>query len=171
MPEADYRLTAVTCRGGRAGPLAAISLCIMLLNLGACEVKPTVRTIAADVRLDGEWTVIEPQPPLEVSERVQQISIGMDNAVDWGIRPEQAAFVMPDGSLINIEVELEAEDGRRFLLDTVSVGPGLSFSYLPEDVTPSQSRLPPEARFTTVRIRSDKALDAGPVEWICYTNF
>jgi len=157
--------------GHRFNVAASAILCCLWLGSGGCEVRPIVRTIADDVHLDDAWTELHADPPLEVQRRIQTISIGIPNVADWGIRPDSASFVTPDGSTIKIDVELVAEDGRRFHLDSVGLGPGLTFTRVPEDMDGDEPSLPADARFPIVRVRSDTPLAGGPVQWICITNF
>ena len=133
--------------------------------------KPTVRAIAEEVRIGTEWSEIHPEPPLEVSKQVQRVTIEVPDVADWDVRPDSGAFVTPDGTPIRIEVELIGADGARFSLDSLGLGPGLTFSYLPAGAEPQGSRLPPSMKFNTVRLRSDTPLEAGRVSWICITNY
>ena len=132
--------------------------------------KPTLRPIAEKIHIDREWSEIHPQPPLEVSKQVQRVSIEVPDVADWDIRPADGSFVTPDGTPVKIEVELIAADGARFSLDSIGLGPGLTFSYLPAGAAPRGSRLPPSKKFKTVRLRSDMPIEAGRVSWICITN-
>lgn len=133
--------------------------------------KPVVRSIAEEIHIDHEWSEIHPNPPLEVSRQIQRISIEVPDIADWDMRPEHASFVMPDGTPVKIDVELVAEDGTRYLLDSVGLGPGLTFSYLPPEPGDGGSRLPPDLKFSTMRVRSDTPLAGGRVTWICITNY
>ncbi len=153
-----YRSTKVICL-------------FVLLIFAGCNIKPTVRHIADSIQMDKEWTEIHPTPPLVVSEQVQSISIEMPNLPDWEIRPESASFVMPGGAEITVEVELVADDGTHFTLNSVGLGPGLMFSHRPQDPNPKAPQLPLGMAFTTVRMRSDKPIQGGRVMWICITNY
>jgi len=151
---------------------SAIAICLLVLFiLSGCNVKPTVRQIATSIQIDKEWAEIHPTPPLVVSEQVQSISIGMPDLPNWEIRPESASFVMPGGAAIKVEVELVTADGTHFALDSVGLGPGLMFSRRSQDPSPAASRLPVGMAFTRVRLRSDQPIQAGPVTWICITNY
>jgi hypothetical protein len=147
-----------------------ISLLCILILVG-CKMKPTVRQIADTIQINKGWTEIRPMPPLEVTEQVQRISIGVPDIQNWDIRPEDNTFVMPGGVAIKIEVELVAADGSSFMLQSLGLGPGLTFSYLPKGLGASASRLPKELRFASVRLRSDQPIQGGPVTWICVTNY
>lgn len=142
-----------------------------LLFFFGCNVKPTIYQIADSIQLDKSWIEIHPKPPLIVSEQVQNISIDIPKVSDWEIRPDSASFVMPDGQVVKIEVELVAIDGTHFSLDSVGLGPGLMFSRHPQDPNPTASRLPKGLAFTTVRVRSDRPIQGGRVAWICITNY
>lgn len=133
--------------------------------------KPIVRSIAETIQIDTEWREIHPDPPLEVSRQIQRISIDVPSVADWDLRPESASFLMPDGTSIKVEVELIAADGGRFVLDSVGLGPGLTFSRLPPEAGDVGSRFPEDMKFTTVRVRSDKPLQGGRITWICITNY
>jgi len=133
--------------------------------------KPSVRVIAERVHIDTGWSEIHPDPPLEVSKQVQRVSIEVPDVADWDVRPNDATFVRPDGTPIRIEVELIAADGTRFELASLGLGPGLTFSFLPPDTDASRSRLPPDMKFTALRMRSDAPFDGGRVSWICITNY
>lgn len=133
--------------------------------------KPTVRTIAEEVQLDSEWREIRPDPPLKVSRQTQRVAIEVPDVADWDMRPESASFVMPDGTPLKVDVELVAADGTRFVLDSIGLGPGLTFSYLPPESQAMESRFPKDMEFTTLRLRSDPPLQGGSVSWICITNY
>lgn len=139
--------------------------------IAGCNVKPTVRQIADSIKIDKDWTEIRPIPPLAVSEQIQSISIHIPNLADWQIRPEDSSFVMPDGRVVRIEVQLVSTDGEPFNLQSIGLGPGLMFSRRPENLNPTVSRLPKGKTFTTVRLRSDLPIQGGPVTWICITNY
>ena len=132
--------------------------------------RPDVRPIAEEIRIDREWSEIRPDPPLKVSEQVQSISIEVDLA-GWDMQPGEGLFVMPDGTPVRIDVELVAADGTRFALDSIGMGPGLTFSYLPPEIDARESSLPADKQFTTLRVRSDVPLEGGRVTWICITNY
>lgn len=159
-------------RNSRTGVMgAALTLLLCLLALGGCGMKPDIRTVADNLRIGPDWTELRPDPPLEVRERIQRIAIEVPGAAEWDIRPDTASFVTPAGQTVKVEVELVAADVSRFTLDSVGIGPGLTFSHLPADPDPTGSRLPPDRRFPTVRLRSDRPLEAARVSWICITNY
>lgn len=133
--------------------------------------RPAIRPIAEEIRIGQEWTEIHPEPPLEVSKQVQRVSIEVPDVADWDVRLDSGSFVTPDGTPVKIEVELIGADGTQFSLDSIGLGPGLTFSYLPADADQTGSRLPPSLKFKTVRLRSDTPLAAGRVSWICITNY
>ena len=133
--------------------------------------KPDVRPIAEQVRIEPEWNEIRPDPPLRASKRVQSISIAVSDFAEWDMRSGEGLFVMPDGTPLKIDVELIADDGTSFTLDSIGMGPGLVFSYLPPEADASGSRLPQDKTFTKIRMRSDVPLEGGQVNWICVTNY
>lgn len=151
--------------------LAMVIYIFCVLNLMGCNVKPTVRQIADSVQINNEWIEIRPIPPLEVSEQVQRISVEMPDTTNWDIRPETGSFVMPTGAEVKIEVELIAIDGSRFMLQSVGISSGLTFSYLPKELSPTASRLPQNMKFASVRFRSNQPIQGGSVNWICITNY
>ena len=139
--------------------------------VGGCGMKPDVRPIAERVRIGAEWSEIRVEPPLEVRKQVQRVSIEVADVADWDMHPDRGTFVRPDGTPVKIEVELVAGDGTRFALDSIGLGPGLTFSHLPDDPDATGSRLPPDLRFPIVRVRSDAPFEGGAVSWICITNY
>lgn len=145
-------------------------LCSFAL-LGGCGMRPEVRPIADRIRIDGEWSEIRIDPPLEVHKKVQRVSIAVDDPADWDMRPDRGTFVRPDGTPLKIEIELVAGDGSRFALDSIGLGPGLTFSRLPGEDGGSGSRLPPEETFPILRVRADPPFEGGEVSWICITNY
>ncbi|GAB4262277.1 MAG: hypothetical protein Kow0065_12940 [Methylomicrobium sp.] len=151
-------------------PVFSIVLFSLFMLMG-CNVKPTVRQIADNLRIDPTWTELHPNPPLVVSEQVQSITLDVPNVSEWDIVPDAASFVRPDGEAIKIEVELVATDGTSFKLESVGLGPGLKFSARPQSEDPRASRLPSDMSFKTVRFRSDRPIQVGKVTWICITNY
>jgi hypothetical protein len=153
-----------------ASAVGTFALCCAVACVG-CAMKPVVRVVADEVQLGGEWLEIRPDPPLEVSRQVQRISIDVPDVADWDMRPETASFVMPDGTAVKIDVELVATDGTRITLDSVGLGPGLTFSRRPAESGDAGSRISQDLEFSTIRLRSDTPLKAGRLEWICITNY
>jgi hypothetical protein len=151
-------------------PVGVLVVCCAIA-FGGCEMKPVVRVLAEEGQLGEEWLEIHPDPPLKVSRQVQRISIDVADVADWDMRLENASFVMPDGTPVKIDVELVATDGTRFTLDSVGLGPGLTFSRRPLETGSAGSRIPQDLEFSTVRLRSDAPLKAGKLEWICITNY
>lgn len=143
--------------------------CIYII--AGCNVKPVVRQISDTIQINKDWMEIRPTPPLEVSEQVQRISVEVADLPNWQIRSENNSFVTPDGITVKIDVELVASDGSRYMLESLGLGPGLTFSYLPQEPSATASRLPENMKFTSVRFRSDRPINGGRVTWICITNY
>lgn len=123
--------------------------------------------IAGPTIIPSEWQKLVPKKPLRVERQIQMIVMDLDKSIKmesagWGV-------VLPDGSVVEPEVELISDDGKTYELSH------RSFSWDPSTATTraefSLSDLPKDKAYREVRIRSDKTISVSRIYWRCYNQW
>ena len=143
------------------------ALCSLLLTL-SCSVYNKIypdldRDISGPVTITPEWFEITPKEPLKPEREVQ-------NVIVWFAIPYQTrhppALVFQDGAAITPEVQLIDQHGNVFNLRASAAGSsGLGYRCC-DGVF--DKGLPKDRTYRTVRVRSDKPIQASKIVWRCY---
>lgn len=129
------------------------------------------REIGREIEIGKEWTEITPPSPMIVSRRFQAITLKIDGA---RTNAKVDGIVLPDGSVVNPQVQISDADGnwydlfggsytvRNYNLDDDSSDIGTS------SFKARGSQLPADKNFIAVRIRSDIPFACRSVGWQNY---
>jgi hypothetical protein len=152
----------------KRGAFSLAAACCGLLLLLSCSVYNKLhpdldRVISGPATLSSEWLEIKPQEPLKPEREVQNVIIWF--AVPYTAR-QPPALVFEDGAAITPEVQLVDAGGNIFKLRT-SGGDSSGFAYTCCDGTYDR-RLPKDRTYRSVRIRSDRPIQASQIVWRCY---
>lgn len=128
------------------------------------------RVLAGRTELGSQAAAIELKPPLEVRNTVQYIALAIPGANQWRRGTASGELLTGDGSSVLIEVDLEAESGKRYALRSPSFGRELMFSHLVPNAPAGASDLPKSERFVRLWLRSIPPLTAQEVRWSDITN-
>jgi hypothetical protein len=115
--------------------------------------------------LDFNWREIKPQSLLHSRRQRQMIALDLDPS----IQPQVGgSLVLPDGSVVKVEVILIGSDGKTFELSQGAAfegndGTNLAYFYLFD--------LPKNMTFDTVRIRSSGVLPCKRIFWRDYNSW
>ena len=138
--------------------------CFWLLGFGGID-SAVVRPIVESAPLGPEWMVFALAPPLEVQRTGQKIRMRLPEIKDWV--KSGGPLILPDGSPIEITVELLDQGGQRFTLAPITLGALIGFGL----VTPEEGAgFFKNRRFTELRVRSSKPILAGNIDWYCWTG-
>lgn len=128
------------------------------------------RVLAGTTELVDTPAAIEIRPPLEVHNTVQYVALAIEGASKWRRGSEPGELLTGEGRRVAIRVELEAESGRRYVLDDASFGKDLMFSHVAADTPAGASDLPATERFVRLWLRADPPVTATQVRWSDITN-
>ena len=124
------------------------------------------REIAGNLSISSEWVEITPRPPLKARNRTQTVILYIDG-YKRDIADTRSQIIMPDGTVLNPEVEVIDEYGKVYPLRIGQwLSGGVGFS---RDSDPgSNSRFPQDRTYSKVRIRSAQPFKVVKVFWECY---
>ncbi len=128
------------------------------------------RVLAGTTLLGKTGVAIEIKPALEVRNTVQYVTLIVPAAGQWRSGSEPGALIDPNGKSQRITVELEAESGRRFLLDSPAFGRGLMFSRVDPATAPGAPDLPRSERFVRLHLKADPSMNVDEIQWQDLTN-
>ncbi len=144
---------------------------VMAIGYYSYSLKAKERVVVENVSLTQSWQEFTINPPLTVQkipyQNLQNIRLYVEDREKWDYQnlPKQA-FIMPDGTLASIDLELVDESGEVYMLDELSLGVGLGFTYLPEKSDSLFSNFPKDSRFSLLRIRSETPVEISKISWI-----
>ncbi|HEY0457818.1 MAG TPA: hypothetical protein VGC97_01625 [Pyrinomonadaceae bacterium] len=127
--------------------------------------------IASNVSISSEWTVIKPESPMKTKRDFQSVLLNIEGCKTHG---KKSDLILPDGTIVNPELEILDEYGNNYPLDSKS---GVVNNYDSESDTfelysagfsKKGGELPEDRVYTEVRIRSDKPFVASKIIWYNY---
>lgn len=139
--------------------LVAIVALTVLFYLGSFYywLRQSVREVASNVNISTDWLELAPQPRLKVTKHVQSLIVLVDG-YRRGNDDTRNQIPLPDGTLVNPEVEILDDSGKVYRLHPsrlVSAGVGYTADH----------SFPRDKSFVKIRIRSDKPFQASKILW------
>lgn len=137
--------------------------------------SPYVQIIAPSIEIGTQWKEIKIDPSLKVVKKIQSVYIEVPEIPKWDFEMDTDTnnnyFIDPQGKQIKIEMQLISKDGQIFTMNSIHLGPGLGFSYIPKgkDLV-NESRFPHDVIFDKMRVRSNQVFKGGQVKWSCYSR-
>lgn len=117
-----------------------------------------------------EWVEFHPERPLKAEKTIQFIVIDLEPPLQCDILGEGngpnrgKGILMPDGDVINPEVEVIDEFGNTFSLVWRGARGGLSS---PAYRLPYPNEFPQDRTYKVVRMRSPKPITSRAIYWFC----
>lgn len=118
--------------------------------------KQSDREIASGLSFGSDWVQILPKPPLRIQKHVQRLILIIDGDIQRSANfPGQ--FALPDGTLIDPELEIADEMGNTQRLESSICNSNICCGV----------QLPKDRVVTRVRIRSQNPFRCSRVIWEC----
>lgn len=117
-----------------------------------------------------EWVEFHPERPLKAEKTIQFVVVDLEpplkcDILGEGDGPDRGkGILMPDGDVINPEVEVVDQYGNTFSLVWRGARGGLSS---PAYRLPYPNELPQDREYKVVRIRSPKPIRCKAIYWLC----
>jgi hypothetical protein len=125
--------------------------------------------VASNLSISSDWTVIKPESPMKTRRDFQSVLLKIENSK----HNDKFDIILPDGTIVNPEVEISDEYGNTYRLNSKSA---FANNYDSESKTfelsyagfSKSGGLPEDRVYTEVRIRSDKPFVASKIIWHNY---
>jgi len=148
-----------------AALLCAITLCMQL----SCGQESYRVKLSDAVTVRNEWLEFHPQSSLKADKDIQMVVLDLESPFKYdfykeGVGPNSGmGILMPDGEVINPEIEIIDQDGNKFNL----VWSGARQTFSPVYSLPHPNQLPRDREYKTVRIRSPRPIKCKVIYWFC----
>src|ERR1051326_55679 len=124
--------------------------------------------ISGPVTIGVDWVELHPEPALKAEKDFQMIFLDLEpplkgDLYNEGKEPNKGkGILMPDGEVINPDIEVIDQYGNRFK-SVFSGGIGLKPTY---DL-PYPNKWPRDREYKTIRIRSPRPIKCKAIFWFC----
>jgi hypothetical protein len=124
--------------------------------------------ISGPITIGDEWIELHPEAPLKAEKTYQYVYLDLeppfkDDLYQEGKEPNKGkGILMPDGEVINPQIEVIDQNGNTFHLVY-----GGSIGFKPMYKAPSPNELPRDREYKTVRIRSPRPIKVKAIFWFC----
>jgi len=124
--------------------------------------------ISGPVNIEDKWVELKPEQPLKAEKTYQYVYLDLEPPFRSDLYKEGKGagkgkgILMPDGEVINPEIEVIDQDGNKFNL-VFAGGIGLKPLYK----VSSPNELPRDRQYTKIRIRSPRPIKCKAVVWFC----
>ena len=140
------------------------SCAAMLIGSGCMRDSYQVK-LSGPVEIHNEWVEFMPKEPLKVDKTFQWVVLELEpplrnDIYKEGKGPASGGILMPDGEVINPEIEVIDQYGNKFSL-VWRGGFGFKPGYRP------QGEYPRDREYTKVRIRSARPIKCKSIYWFC----
>jgi hypothetical protein len=140
----------------------------MLMPVSCLQADSHEVKVSGALTIRDEWVEIHPEPHLKAEKDSQMIYLDLeppfkDDLYDEGKGPNKGkGILMPDGEVINPEIEVIDQSGNTFKL--VYSG---SIGFKPTYDLPYPNKWPRDREYTTIRIRSPRPIKCKAIYWYC----
>ena len=140
----------------------------MLMPFSCSQADSYEVKISGPVTIGNEWVELKPQPPLKAEKDFQMIYLELESPFKYdlyneGKEPNKGAgILMPDGEVINPEIEVIDQQGNTFNL----VWRG-AIGFKPTYDLPYPNKWPRDREYKLVRIRSPRPIKCKAIYWFC----
>ena len=140
----------------------------MLMQL-ACRQESYQVKLSGPLVIGDEWIEFHPQPSLKADQDLQMVLLDLEAPFKYDFYKEGAGpnsgmgILMPDGEVINPEIEVIDQYGNKFNL----VWNGAQQTFSPTYGLPYPDKLPRDREYRTVRIRSPRPIKCKAIYWFC----
>lgn len=151
----------------------SVSFCIILmLTPNSCQQADSYEIqVSGPVTIGDKWMEFNPEQPLKAEKTFQYVYLVLepplkDDLYQEGKEPNTGkGILMPDGEVINPEIEVIDQDGNAFNLVY-----GGSIGLKPTYHLASPKELPRDRVYTTIRIRSSREIKCKAIYWYCESS-
>lgn len=146
--------------------------CIMMLMQFSCLSDSYSVKISGPVIIEGDWVEFRPQPMLKADKDAQMVLLDLESPFKFdfykeGKEPNQGkGILMPDGEIINPEIEVVDQFGNTFNL----VLSGSRETFKPVYNLTYPNKWPRDREYKIVRIRSSRPIKCKAIYWYCESN-
>ena len=152
--------------------ILAVSGCLVLAFLGLLAYvyfneRTIDQTLATNLMISNEWTEITPDPPLTVRRQIQEINLRIDGFQHDPSASLPGQIKLPDGTIINPEIEVYDEFGNKFELHHSGFVTKFyeDVVFKPESDSTRFTTYPDDRRYTKIRIRSGVPFECARIYW------
>jgi hypothetical protein len=141
---------------------------VLLMPISCYQADSYEVKISDSVTIGEEWVELHPESPLKAEKDSQIVYLDLeppftDDMYRKGNGPNKGkGILMPDGDVINPEIEVIDQHGNTFKF-VYSGGIGIKPTY----ELPYPNELPRDRTYTTIRIRSPKPIKCKAIYWFC----
>ena len=146
-------------------------LCVLLLSIQSSCLRDSYCVKLSDqVTIDNEWIELQSKPPLKAEKTFQFIVLELEPPLTCDIfgkgnGPNKGqGILMPNGDVINPDVEIIDQNGNRYNLIWRGAKGGFSS---PAYSLPYPGDFPRDEEYKVVRIRSSKPIRCKAIYWYC----
>jgi hypothetical protein len=146
-------------------------LCVLLCLLCvSCNKDSYQVKLSGPLVVGNDWVELHPEQPLKAEKTFQFVILDLEpplkcDILGEGNGPDRGkGILMPDGGVINPEIEVIDQDGNAFSLVWRGARGGLSS---PAYRLPYPNELPRDREYKAVRIRSPKPIKCKAIYWFC----
>jgi len=128
--------------------------------------------LAGPVGITDEWLELKPTEPLRAERDSQMVVLELESPFRYDLYGDGKGankghgILMPDGDVINPEIEIIDQYGNTFKL----VWSGARRSFSPVYDLPYPNKWPRDRQYTTVRIRSPRPIECKAIYWFCESS-
>ena len=151
--------------------ILAFFCCVITLVMVSCRDSYWIK-LSGPLTVSNEWIELRPQTPLRAEKTLQWVQLELEPPFkedfdNEGKGPSKGkGILMPDGDVINPEIEVIDEHGNAFSL----VYGGGSGIQLPNYDVQYPSKLPQDRGYKMVRIRSPRPIKCKAIFWYCESS-
>jgi hypothetical protein len=152
--------------------LTALFGIAVVLTHSSCLRDSYYVKVSGPVTLNESWIELQPQPPLKVDKDSQMILLDLESPFKYDFYKEGrepnagSGILMPDGEVINPEIEVIDQYGNRFNL----VWSGARETFKPIYNLPYSDKWPQDREYKIVRIRSPRPIKCKAIYWFSESN-
>ena len=158
----------------RSMPIFLSRAIIVVLVGGLTLMELSCQRRSYEVKLSGpitiaeQWVELEPKAPLKVDQDLQMVVLELEAPFKYDFYKEGRGankgqgILMPDGEVINPEIEIVDSSGKKFSL----VYSGARQTFSPVYDLPYPNKWPPHAEYKSIRIRSDRPIKCKAIYWL-----
>lgn len=123
------------------------------------------RQIAAKSTITAKWLELTPDKPLVPDREIQEVVLYVEAPIRQSDHPW--GCLLPDGSVVNPEVQIVAEDGQAYTMEDFSarVSPKIKEYF---EIGFGDHDLPKNKRYITVRVRCERPISVTKIVWRCF---
>jgi hypothetical protein len=127
--------------------------------------------ISGSVTIGDEWVEFHPEQPLKVDKTYQYVYLVLepplkDDFYQEGKEPNTGkGILMPDGEVINPEIEVIDQYGNTF-----NLAYGGAIGLKPKYRLPTPNELPRDRVYKAIRIRSPRQIKCKAIYWLCESS-